>query len=308
MAVGLLAAGALIGGGLNAAGAAIKTKVKAPPAPKVNAGKEAGKAIEANIQNLPQAQLLAEQVNAFNQDQLMSTLKEFSPYAQETAQAQSKALLEQAQGKIPKDVAQQMYRSLASGAVGKGVTGSGFQDYTQARQVGLTSLQLMNQSLANSNVYLSGVRQNLMAPNFDVASMFISPSQQIQTEMWNETNRFNRDYLASQLRAAQSAATAFGNSLQQMGTGLTGASMGALGGSMGSMGGMMGGGGGGGGGGGFSPYQQYQVNNMLAYQPQTGGYGGYGVSYGSTPSYTPTSGSSGSLYGNLSVSPFGGGG
>jgi len=71
---------------------------------------------------------------------------------------------------------------------------------------------------------------------------------------------------------------------------------------------MMGGGGGGGGGGGFSPYQQYQVNNMLAYQPQTGGYGGYGVSYGSTPSYTPTSGSSGSLYGNLSVSPFGGGG
>ena len=294
----MLALGALVGGGLNAAGAAIKTKVKAPPAPKVNAGEEAGKAIAANIENLPQAKTLAEQVNAFNQEQLMSTLKQFAPYAQETAKAQSKNILEQAQGKIPKDVADQIYRSTAARSLAGGTGGSQFAGNLTARDLGLTSLQLMNQSIANSNVYLSGVRQNLMAPNFDVASMFISPSQQISVQQWNETNRFNRDYLASQLRASQSAATAFGNSMQQMGTGLTGASMGALGGMMG--GGMGGMGGGGGGGGGFSPYQQYQVNNMLAYQPPNTNYSQqFGMSYGSTPGYTSSgsSGSSGSGYG-----------
>lgn len=289
----MLALGALVGGGLNAAGAAIKTKVKAPAAPKVNAGEEAGKAIAANIENLPQAQTLAEKVNAFNQEQLMGTLKQFAPYAQETAKAQSKSILEQAQGKIPKDVADQIYRSTAARSLTGGTGGSQFAGNLTARDLGLTSLQLMNQSIANSNVYLSGVRQNLMAPNFDVASMFISPSQQISVQQWNETNRFNRDYLASQLRASQSAATAFGNSMQQMGTGLTGASMGALG-------GMMGGGMGGGGGGGVSPYQQYQVNNMLAYQPPNTNYSQqFGMSYGSTPGYTSSgsSGSSGSGYG-----------
>lgn len=312
-----LAAAALIGGGLNAAGAAIKTKVKAPPAPKVNAGEEAGKAIAANIENLPQAQTLAEQVNKFNQQELMDQLKEFAPYAQETARAQSKNLLEQAQGKIPKDVADQIYRSTAARSLAGGTGGSQYAGNLTARDLGLTSLQLMNQSLANSNVYLSGVRQNLMAPNFDVASMFISPSQQIQTQMWNETNRFNRDYLANQLRAAQSAATAFGNSLQQMGTGLTGAAMGGLG-TM--MTGTPSTGSPGGGGGGFSPYQQYQVNNMLAYQPPSTNYSAmYGSGnmsvnpYGnSAPAYgidtsTIKNTYSGSL-GNYSVSPFGGGG
>lgn len=231
-AIAGLAAGALIGGGLNAAGAAIKTKVKAPPAPKVNAGEEAGKAIAANIENLPQAQTLAEQVNKFTQSQLMDALKEFSPYAQETAQAQSKNILEQAQGKIPKDVADQIYRSTAARSIAGGTGGSQFAGNLTARDLGLTSLQLMNQSIASNNAYLSGIRQNLMTPQFDVSSMFLSPSQQISVQQWNETNRFNRDYLASQLRASQSAATAFGNSMQQMGTGLTGSAMTGLGGMM----------------------------------------------------------------------------
>jgi len=233
MAVGLLAAGALIGGGLNAAGAAIKTKVKAPPAPKVNAGQEAGKAIAANIENLPQAQTLAEQVNLFNRQQLMDQLKEFAPFASETTKAQSKNLMEMAQGPLPKDVISQIFRSGAAKSMAGGTAGSQFAGNLTARDLGLNSLQMMNQSFANNNMYLSGIRQNMMAPSFDVSSMFLSPAQQIQSQMWNETNRFNRDYLASQLRAAQSAATAFGNSMQQMGTGLTGASMGALGGGMG---------------------------------------------------------------------------
>jgi hypothetical protein len=280
-AIAGLAAGALIGGGLSAAGAAMKTKVKAPEAPKVNAGEQAGKAIAANIENLPQAQTLAQQVNKFSQEQLMSALKEFSPYAQETAKAQSKNIYEQAQGKIPKDVADQIYRSTAARSLMGGTGGSQFAGNLTARDLGLTSLQLMNQSIAANNAYLSGVRQNLMAPSFDVTSMFISPSQQISVQQWNETNRFNRDYLASQLRASQSAATAFGNSLQQMGTGLTGASMDLMGGQMNKM---------------MTPTPQ--TSSMMNYQVPNMNYSQqYGVSYDLKPSGNTGGGGIGLSYG-----------
>lgn len=256
------AAGGAAGSIVSTIGNLIKKKVKAPDFIPVDTSKEIGRATAANQANLPAIQQLASETNQFTQEQLLGALRAAIPDLEKINEQASKNLEAQLAGRLPEDVIGAINRSTAAQNQAAGVGGSQFGRNLTARDMGLTSLQLMNQGFANATNWLSNVRQNQVGPQFDVSSMFISPAQQIQVTAANNEGQMRSQFLKSQLDALQAPRSIIGQGMNQFGQSL---------GSMGSMGGL--GGGGGGGGGGFN----------MSYQPVnfgSSGFGSFGLSYG----------------------------
>ncbi len=227
------AAGALVG----TIGNLIKRKVNPPNYVPVDAGKEAGNAIAANQRNLAGAEQLAAGTNAANQRNLLDSLRAAIPGFDKLVSGTSEQIQSQLEGKLPKDVVDQINRQSAAANVASGTAGSGFGRNLTTRDLGLNSLQLVQQGIQNSNQWLANARQNLTAPQFDVSNMFISPAQQIAVTAANNTNQWNVQWLQTQLKAAQSNRNIIGGGFEQFGQSLGG---------MGSLGGLGFGGGGGG--------------------------------------------------------------
>jgi hypothetical protein len=137
-------------------------------------------------------------------------------------------------------------------------------DNLQARDLGLTSLDLQRQGASALPGYLATVGQLGMPQQYTPQMDFLNPAQQIGAEQWNETNRYGRDWLVNQLKAIpdpEKAAIAgdLGGIADVVGTaalaalgGVGGAAVGmgaGAGASLGSSIGTAGGGGGGSGGG-----------------------------------------------------------
>lgn len=256
-AVGLAAGGSLI----STIGNLIKTKVKAPDFVPINAAEEAAKAIGANLGNLPAAGQLASQTNALNQKELLSMIRSVVPNFDKLSSDISNNIGEQVHGRLPTDVINQIYRASGAQGVASGTGGSQFAGNLTARDLGLNSLQLMNQGFSNANAWLANTRQNLTAPLFDPSSMFISPAQQIAVTAENNANQYNNQWLKNQLKAAQSTASIVGSGLDQFGKSL---------GSIGSIGGT-----------GSAPSSGGGVSGFSATPANFGssGFGNYGVSY-----------------------------
>jgi hypothetical protein len=125
-------------------------------------------------------------------------------------------------GQIPEDVQRAIQRAGASRAVASGVSGSQFGRNLTARDLGLTSLQLMNQGVQQSNQFLANARQNLTAPQFDVSNMFVSPAQQLQVTAQNRANLYNAQYLQNQLEASQGLGTMAAGAFRTIGGAIPG--------------------------------------------------------------------------------------
>lgn len=212
-------------------GGLVKKKLNAPNAIPVDASKEAGKAIAANQSNLASASQLAAGTNAANQKNLLDSLRAAIPGFDNLVSSTSGQIQNQLEGKLPKDVIDLVNRQSAAANVASGTAGSGFGRNLTTRDLGLTSLQLVQQGIQNSNQWLANARQNLTAPQFDVSNMFISPAQQIAVTAQNNTNQWNVQWLQDQMKAAQSNRNIIGGGLEQFGQSL---------GSMGSLGGVTG--------------------------------------------------------------------
>ena len=227
------AGGAAAGAIFSTIGNLVKKKINPPNAIPVDAGKEAGRAIAANQANLAGAEQLAAGTNRANQANLLESLRAAIPGFDNLVGSTSEQIQNQLDGKLPKDVIDLINRQSAAANVASGTSGSGFGRNLTSRDLGLTSLQLVQQGIQNSNQWLANARQNLTAPQFDVSNMFISPAQQIAVTAQNNTNQWNVQWLQTQLKAAQSNRNIIGGGLEQFGQSL---------GSMGSMGGFGGGG------------------------------------------------------------------
>lgn len=206
------------------AGNLLKKKVKAPEFIPVDVQKEQAKAISGNQANLPAAQDLASNVNQFNQAQLLDALKKAIPNLEQINTQAGQNISDQLAGRLPADVVGMIQRSTAAQNQAAGVSGSGFGRNLTSRDLGLNSLQLMQQGFQNANAWLSNVRANQVAPQFDVSSMFVTPAQQIQVTAANNEGQMKSQFLKSQLDAAQSPRSIFGSGIAQFG-----GSLGALG-------------------------------------------------------------------------------
>jgi len=70
-----------------------------------------------------------------------------------------------------------------------------------ARDLGLTSMQIQNQGLAQAQNFIQQQRTFGMAQPFSISSMFITPSQRIGALQQQNQQQYNRDLQAAQVAA-----------------------------------------------------------------------------------------------------------
>lgn len=178
-----------------------KEKPELPDLPAIDLGEEQRKSIRGNISALPEAQTLAERVNLFNQDQLLKSLRTVIPGFDDITSGVSENIISGLRGELPQDVQDFITNRSAAQAIEGGFAGSNMARNLEARDLGLTSLQLTDKSLNSATHWLSAGRQLLTAPQMDVTSSFVSPLQQAQFDVSERNTRWNFDWFKNQLAA-----------------------------------------------------------------------------------------------------------
>lgn len=202
---------------------------------------EQRRATTGNIANFGDISQLAGMANMFNQEQLNRMIEMGAPGYQEmlgTTRGRVNSLLS---GELPADVMSNVERSAAHRALSGGYGGSGMARNLVARDLGLTSLDMITKGIDAGNRWMASARAGTTG-QFDPTSMFVTPQQRIATTMQNRTNQWNRNWLDSQVDAATSDRTILANNLASL-EGATGTAAGYFGGAA-----LNAGGGGGGGG------------------------------------------------------------
>jgi hypothetical protein len=221
MAIGLGAA-ILGGAGISAAGSLLGglfggRKPKVPELKPINFEQEQTNAIRQNIAALEPATKLAEKTTAAEQSLLETQLRRAIPGYDQIVQQASKNIGAALSGELSPEVSAQVQRSTAGRALAGGFgAGSGFGRSLTARDLGLTSMQLQNQGLAQAQNFIQQQRAFGMAQPFSVSSMFITPAQRIGAIQEQQARMYGRDLTAAQVAAApspmaQAAQTAFTN-------------------------------------------------------------------------------------------------
>lgn len=196
-------------------GGLLKKKPDVPEFKPVDSGAEGAAAITANRSNFAGIKELAGQTNDFSQEQLMKALRGVVPDADKILGKASENTYSLLRGELPDDVESSVNRSSAAKAFSGGYGGSGAAKNLTLRDLGLTSFQATQQGLSNAAMWLQTARQTMVAPQFDVTSMFISPQMQVENTWRNRQAEFNRNFMQNQLDAQYSFGSQLGNTLQQ---------------------------------------------------------------------------------------------
>jgi hypothetical protein len=202
--MGAILGGAAIIGGTSLLGGLLSkgSKPKIPELKPIDFAKEQQQAIQQNIAAIEPATELAKKTTAAEQSQLEAQLRRAIPgYDQLVAQA-GKNISASLRGELPADVQQQIQRSTAGRALAGGFGGgTGFGRALTARDLGLTSLQLQNQGLAQAQNFIQQQRAFGMTQPFSVSSMFITPAQRVGAMQQQQQAMYNRDLQAAQVAA-----------------------------------------------------------------------------------------------------------
>lgn len=232
-------AGALIGGAIGAFG----EKPKIPQLQDINPDLVQAQTTKGNLANFGDIAKLVTQVNTLNQDQLNALIDRALPGARDQI---AKNISSQLRGEVPEDVSRAITRYNAGRNVGALTQGSGFSAGVAAKDLGLTSLNLIDKGLSSAESWL----QRSTAPQMDATSMFFTPQQRLGFEERQQALKFQRDSMEAQVNAAPDPATAaLGKEIDRFFNTAASFGMMAAGGAMGGGGGVGGVGGGGGGGG-----------------------------------------------------------
>lgn len=205
----------------------------------ISLGDSASKSTSANLANLPQLENLAGQTNLFNAQQIQQMLGNIPGFTGLSNQI-TDVLGSELRGEIPPDVAAAIQNNAAAQALTGGFGGSGLAGNLTARDLGLTSLNIMQSGLSSAESWL-GMLDKMYQPGlFNLSSMFITPQQEFTAEMQNQEAAWNRDWLKSQIDYGSSFGALAGNAISDWFGGMD-SSFSALGGrAMGTgLGGMM---------------------------------------------------------------------
>lgn len=239
-----------------------------PPAPNVDPSREQLNAAAGNLAVLPQSEALAAATNDATARQFLAMMEKLIPGFADISKTIAGNIGSMVRGELPKDVENYIGRKSAEKGISRGTGGSQFDQYGQLRDLGLTSLEMTDRGLNSAQRWMSSQPQP-----FNVTSMFLNPAQRIETEKWNETNRFNAQFMRNQISMLPSNEDmAYAQILDYVATFATtaaGAGMGGVGGG-GAAGAGAGAAGAGMGGGTRQPYSQAEMANV---------YGAYGPGY-----------------------------
>lgn len=190
--------GSLIKGALGGYG----KKPSVPEYKPVDPTQEQQKTIAGNLSAMPEAQKLAGGVNKFNLEQLQQMLAGLMPGYGNIQNQISTNIQSQLKGEIPADVQAQVQNSAAAKAIGGGFGGTGMHGNLVARDFGMTSYGITQQAMDSATRWTqatAGMAQPMM---MDVSSMFFTPQQRMAYAFQNNENKFNRDWMANQIKAS----------------------------------------------------------------------------------------------------------
>ena len=193
----IVGASSLIGGLLSKG-----SKPKVPAFKPIDFEAEQKQAIQQNIAALQPATELAQKTTAAEQSQLESQLRRAIPGYDQLVKQAGANIGSALRSEISPEVSAQVQRSTAGRALSGGFgAGSGFGRALTARDLGLTSMQLQNQGLAQAQNFIQQQRAFGMVQPFSVSSMFITPSQRINALAQQNQQQYNRDLQAAQVAA-----------------------------------------------------------------------------------------------------------
>lgn len=199
------------------------------------------KAVENNQRVLPEAMRLGRDVNKYNQELLDESLDRALPGYRGMRDEAGSKISSWLKGEIPEDISALVQNNAAARALGGGYAGSGQGRNLLARDLGLTSMDVVGRGLSAFERWTAVGSRFMMAPQFDVTSMFVSPMQQAQFDVSERNQRWNYDWFKAQLDAQpkgwEQALDQVFTWLEETGTSIASSYMG------GAMGGMGGGGG-----------------------------------------------------------------
>lgn len=192
-------------------------KPKVPELKPIDFAGEQRQAIQQNIAAIEPASELARKTTAAEQSQLETQLRRAIPGYDQLIQQAGQNIGSALKGELSADVQSQIQRSTAGRALQGGFGGgTGFGRALTARDLGLTSMQIQNQGLAQAQNFIQQQRAFGMVQPFSVSSMFITPAQRVGAIQQQQQAMYGRDLTAAQVAAApspmqQAAQTAFTN-------------------------------------------------------------------------------------------------
>lgn len=270
-------------------------KPKIPAYPLVDIEGEQKASINQNLQALPKLQTLATRINDFQSDEIMRLLEKNLPGFSNMLREGTETIQSQLRGEIPEDVARNVSRNALERSRAGGYAGSEFSGNLEARDLGLTSLDITNRALGYAERWMAQAAAR--TPTFDFTRMFISPQERINIKLRENEQVFSRNMLHNRIKALPSneerAAGAFFDNVEELGQSALGAYAGGAMGGGGS--GMMGGGGGGGATSNVSPswadsaFQSYSAPSSPAPAVSTPSGSGfqYQNNYNGAPAWWP---------------------
>jgi hypothetical protein len=149
---------------------------------------------------LPALENLASGVNAFNAEQIQKMLQSAIPNYNELTAGVSGNINSMLKGEIPQDVQDAIQSNAASKAISGGYSGTGMSHNLVARDLGLTSLDLIQKGIGSAESWLKTAAA-ITEPNFfNVASMFVTPDQEFNATFQNQQAKFSRNWLNNQIQ------------------------------------------------------------------------------------------------------------
>ncbi len=174
---------------------------KVPDFKPVDLAQSQTKALAENQAALPAAEALTTTANAFSQDQIAKMLEKYAPGFGANSSQIGKNISSELQGKLPTDVLNTIQQSGAAKALQGGFGGSQFGWNLTAKDLGLTSLQLMQQGQSAAESWTALVDRMFAPGQMDVSSMFITPQLQFAADQSNNQGEWNAQWLKNQVKA-----------------------------------------------------------------------------------------------------------
>lgn len=178
-------------------------KSKVPALPPIDIDAEQLAAISGNSKALDATMGIASRTNAFNAAELQKMYASALPGYEAIKANVGKNIQSMTSGEIPTDVSNNVLRSAAARAYQGGFSNSGMGRNLAARDLGLTSLDLMNKGQDSATRWL----ETSKTPTFDVTSMFISPLDRLSFKAAERNIKFDRDWMSQQISALGSQET-----------------------------------------------------------------------------------------------------
>jgi hypothetical protein len=173
------------------------SKPKVPALEELSLSEEQLKAIEANLAAEPEARRLSD----LTADQIESLMRRTTPNFDSLTTGISGTIEDFSRGRIPKDVSELVMRSDAAKALAGGFAGTGMHAALTARDLGLTSLDLIGKGISAAQSWLQS-SQSLYAPAMATyQSMFITPTQQAAFSVEERNTQFQRSWMKEQIKA-----------------------------------------------------------------------------------------------------------